>query len=60
MYGDGVQVGVYARFLLARDSQRQGDANKAAALNAEIMSKFAGAVDHTGKLLIDSIQKESK
>jgi hypothetical protein len=53
VYGDGVQVGAYARFLLARDYLKTGDDKKAAALSGEIKSKYPEAVDHAGSLLLD-------
>jgi DNA repair exonuclease SbcCD ATPase subunit len=59
-YGDGVQVGIYARFLLAGDYQGKGEEQKAAALFNEIKAKYPDAVDHGGKLLVDSIKAESK
>jgi DNA repair exonuclease SbcCD ATPase subunit len=59
-YGDGVQVGVFARFLLAGDYQGQGEEQKAAALFNEIKAKYPDAADHGGKLLVDSIKAESK
>jgi hypothetical protein len=55
-YGDGVQVGVYARFLLAADYQSKDDDKKARALYDEIKTKYADAVDHSGKLLVRSIE----
>jgi serine/threonine protein kinase len=55
-YGDGVQVGAYARFLLAGDYRSKGEEKKAAALCSEIKAKYADAVDHRGNLLVDSIQ----
>jgi hypothetical protein len=54
-YGDGVQVGAYARFLLAGDYKNQGETEKAKALFVEIKSKYADAIDHGGDLLVDSI-----
>jgi hypothetical protein len=54
-YGDGVQVGVYARFLLAQDFQASGEPAKAKSLLNEIKSKYPDAVDHSGNLLVDSI-----
>jgi len=54
-YGDGVQVGAYARFLLAQDYKSQGDTEKAKALFDDIKSKYAGAMDHRGILLVDSM-----
>jgi hypothetical protein len=59
-YGDGVQVGVYARFLLAGDHRSKGDEKKAEALYNEIRTRYANAVDHSGKLLVDSINTESR
>ena len=60
LYGDGVQVGVYARFLLAEDYRTKGDEKKAAELYNEIKAKYAGAIDHSGNLLIESIKADSK
>jgi len=54
-YGDGVQVGAYARFLLAGDYWSRGQEKKAAALYSEIKAKYADAVDHRGNLLVESI-----
>ena len=56
-YGDGVQVGVYARFLLAQYYAGQGNKDKAAELYSEIKSKYPQAVDHGGNLLVDSIKQ---
>ena len=52
-YGDGVQVGAYARFLLAKDYKSQGDTSKAKALFNEIKANYAGAIDHNANLLVD-------
>ena len=59
-YGDGVQVGAYARFLLAADYMSRGEKEKAAALYNEIRTTYPDAVDHSGKLLVDSIKGISK
>jgi hypothetical protein len=59
-YGDGVQVGAYARFLLAEDYKRKGEEERRTALCREIKARYADAIDHSGKLLIDSIKTESK
>ena len=56
-YGDGVQVGVYARFLLAEDYKSQGEPEKAKALFDEIKSKYADAIDHGGNLLVKNIEQ---
>jgi len=59
-YGDGVQVGVYARYLLAGDCRSKGDSAKAATLENEIKTQFAEAVDHSGNLLVDSLKTVTK
>ncbi len=55
-YGDGVQVGGYARFLLGCDCRRAGDNQRAQKLFDEIRQKYPKAVDHSGKLLVDLIR----
>ena len=57
-YGDGVQVGAYARWLLAEDYRSQGEKEKAAALRDEIKAQYADAVDHSGKLLVNSLKAD--
>jgi len=59
-YGDGVQVGAYARFLLAEDYQSNGETEKAKALFSEIKAQYADAIDHNGKLLVESIEAGKK
>jgi hypothetical protein len=59
-YGDGVQVGAYARLLLAEDYGRNGEQYKAAAVYKEIQAQYADAIDHGGKLLVDSIKAQAK
>lgn len=59
-YGDGVQVGVYARFLLAGEYMSKGEGQKAAALYNEIRTTYPDAVDHSGNLLAESIKAEAK
>ena len=59
-YGDGVQVGAYARFLLAEDYRTKGEAEKADALFNELKIEYPDAVDHGGRLLVDSIKTDSK
>jgi hypothetical protein len=53
IYGDSVQVGAYARFLLAREYSNKGERQQAEALSGEIKAKFPGAIDHGGNLLVD-------
>ena len=59
-YGDGVQVGAYARFLLAGDYMSRGEQEKAAALYSELKARCSDAIDHNGKVLVDSIKAEAK
>ncbi|HYG33425.1 MAG TPA: tetratricopeptide repeat protein, partial [Clostridia bacterium] len=59
-YGDGVQVGAYARFLLAEDYKSKGEQKKAEALYNEIKSNYPDAIDHRGNLLADSIKTASQ
>jgi hypothetical protein len=58
-YGDGVQVGAYARFLLAGDYMSKGEQDKAAALYTELKASYPDALDHSGNLLADGIKVES-
>ena len=59
-YGDGAQVGPYARFMLAQDYQDNGETAKAKALFDEIKAKYPDAIDHSGTLLVDSIKTGPK
>ena len=59
-YGNGVQVGAYARFLLIQDYQKQGEPAKAEALINEIKTNYADAIDHGGNLLVDSLNTGAK
>ncbi len=60
MYGDGVQVGAYARYILMMDAREKGDAKKGDELANEIKTKFPDAIDHSGNLLADSLKAETK
>ena len=55
-YGDGVQVGAYARFLLALYYKENGQADKAKTLFDEIRSKYPDATDHRGGSLAAQMQ----
>jgi DNA repair exonuclease SbcCD ATPase subunit len=59
-YGDGVQVGVYARFLLAEYYKSKGQTNDAEQLFNEIRTKYPEAVDHSGRLLVESIKTQGR
>ena len=54
-YGNGVQVGPYAKFLLALYYKDKGDADKARELFDEIKSKHPDAIDHRGNGLVAQI-----
>jgi DNA repair exonuclease SbcCD ATPase subunit len=56
-YGDGVQVGAYARLQLAAYYAQQGKKEEAKRLFGEIREKYPDAVDHSGNLLIEAIPK---
>ena len=55
-YGDGVQVGAFARMQLAAHYAANGRAAEAKALAQEIIERFPGAVDHNGRLLIEILR----
>jgi tetratricopeptide (TPR) repeat protein len=52
-YGDGTQVGPFARFQLARLYWQASKQEEARALAQEIRTKFPDAVDHNGRKLVD-------
>lgn len=52
-YGDGVQVGAYARFTLANYYQQQGKNDEAARLFSEIREHYPDAVNHKGRPLAE-------
>ena len=56
-YGDGVQVGAYARFHLAHHYLSQGKNAEAEKLFDEIRKEFPDAVDHKGNRLENAIPK---
>jgi formylglycine-generating enzyme required for sulfatase activity/serine/threonine protein kinase/TolA-binding protein len=56
-YGDGVQVGAYARFYLAGYCRQSGKIQEAEKLYQEIRDKYPGAVAHNGKLLASELPK---
>jgi hypothetical protein len=55
-YGDGVQVGAYARYYLAYHYKEEGQSSKAKDLYEELADKYPDAIDHKGKLLADLIK----
>ena len=52
-YGDGVQVGAYARYHLAYYYKETGQEEKAEELFKEIRTKYPDAIDHKGRFLAD-------
>jgi len=57
-YGDGVQVGAYARYYLAYYYKDAGDKKKAKALFDEIRKDYPNAITHSGKSLSIGMAKE--
>jgi hypothetical protein len=56
-YGDGVQVGAFARAQLAVFYSNHGKPAEAQALAREVVERFPGAVDHNGRPLTDTLRK---
>ena len=59
-YGDGVQVGAFARLLLGQAYLKAGDADSAKALFDEIRKKYPDAIDHRGNSLLDQLPQAEK
>jgi|GEM_PF-918059 len=55
-FGDGVQVGAFARFWLANYYSKTGENEKAEALRKEIKNNYSDAIDHYGQFLINLIK----
>ena len=55
-YGDGVQVGALARVQLAALYAADGRMAEAKGLAKEVAQGFPGAVDHDGRLLVDTLR----
>jgi beta-lactamase regulating signal transducer with metallopeptidase domain len=55
-YGDGVQIGAFARFCLADYYSKTNENEKAEALYKEIKDNYSEAIDHSGQLLINLIK----
>lgn len=56
-YGNGVNVGAYARFHLAIRCQKEEKNDEAAELFEEIRTSFPNAIDHKGQLLTTHIRE---
>ena len=57
LYGDGAQVGAYARFYLAGLHERKGDKAEAEKLRAEILTLYPDALTHRGKKMSDYLRR---
>ncbi len=57
-WGDGVQVGPFARFFLANCYKNTGQNDKAEALYTEIKDNYPDSIDHSGQLLVDLMNKQ--
>lgn len=51
-YLDGVQVGAFARFLLAQQYQSTGRAADASQLLDELKQQYPDSIDHSGQRLV--------
>ncbi len=56
-YGDGVQVGAFARAQLAVFYANHGKPAEGKALAREVVDRFPGAVEHRGQPLADILRK---
>jgi TolA-binding protein len=56
MYGDGVVVGAYARYLLGLHLQSAGKTEEGKALLDEVKAQYPTAVDHGGRSLVTQIE----
>lgn len=54
-YGDGVQVGAYARYYLAFHYQKTGNKDGMEKLVKEIRENYPDAIDHRGRPLVDRL-----
>jgi hypothetical protein len=57
-YGNGVQVGPYARFMLLWVYWRSGDKAKANKLIEELKTKYPDAINHRSNNLVDIINQQ--
>lgn len=58
-YGDGVQVGAYARFYLANYYQQIGKKVEASAIFDEIRKDYPDAINHSGRLIVDTLPQRA-
>jgi hypothetical protein len=55
-YGDGAQVGAFARFVLFDRYHHDGEKEKAAKLAEEIRTDYPDAIDHRGRNVVDLLK----
>ena len=55
-YGDGVQVGAFARVQLAAFYAADGRLAEARVLARDVVDRFPGAVDHNGRQLLEALR----
>lgn len=55
-YGDGAQVGAYARFILLYRYRNDGEKEKAARLAEEIQTDYPDAIDHRGRKVVELLK----
>ncbi|MCC7300789.1 MAG: hypothetical protein IT583_06895 [Verrucomicrobia bacterium] len=55
-YGDGAQVGAYARFVLLHRYRKDGENEKAAKLAEEIRTGYPDSIDHQGRPIVDLLK----
>jgi hypothetical protein len=55
-YGDGVQVGAYARFVLWYRYRNDGEKEKAAGIAEEIRINYPDAIDHRGRNVVELLK----
>src|SRR4051812_49126625 len=57
-YGDGVQVGAFARYVLAKKLKGEGKSDEAKQLFQEILMKYPTTVDHHGDRMSALVKEE--
>jgi Tetratricopeptide repeat len=55
-YGDGVQVGAYARYTLGMVDKEQGNMDEARKVFDEMIKKYPDAIDHHGDSLAKAVE----
>ena len=58
-YGDGVQVGAFARFLLGQAYLKSGNGEEAKTLFDEIRNDYPDSIDHNGDSLVGQLPRKS-